>query len=72
MAALSAAVAQAVNERRLGLRVPVGQLVRVFAGWRILRASLMQLSLNGCQLQCKVPIASGRSVWLWLTPYPWA
>jgi hypothetical protein len=66
MGAVPAAVAQAVTERRLGLRVPVDQRVRIYAGWHGLRARLMQLSFTGCRLQCDIPVTADGSLWLWL------
>ena len=58
MAAVPEAVALAVTERRLGLRVPVDRSVRVSAGWRTRRATLIQLSLTGCRLQSEIPVSA--------------
>jgi hypothetical protein len=66
MASVPVPVAQAVAERRLGLRIPVDQPARISTGWHSFPARLTELSLTGCRLRCEDPVAAGRSVWLWL------
>jgi hypothetical protein len=52
------------TERRLALRVPVRQPVRVAVGLRAFEAVLMDLSLSGCRLHCREPITAHGSVWV--------
>ena len=66
MASVPVPVAQAVAERRLGLRVPVDLTVRIYAGWHAFPATLTELSLTGCRLRCDHPVAADRPLWLWL------
>ena len=64
--AVSAALAAAVVDRRLALRVPVQRPVRVWSLFHRLEASLLDLSLAGCRLLCQEPVTAGRTLWIWL------
>jgi hypothetical protein len=66
MASVPVSVAQAVAERRLGLRVRLDQPVRISAGRRAFQARLTELSLTGCRLRCDHPLAADTPLRLWL------
>jgi hypothetical protein len=61
MASVPVPVAQAVAERRLGLRIPVDQPARISTGWHAFPARLTELSLTGCRLRCEEDVIRAES-----------
>ena len=54
------------TERRLAVRVPVEETVWVRAGWRPMRATLLELSLTGARLVLPRPVAEDERLTIWL------